>query len=242
MRALGLCEAVLCLVLAATPAGAPPPGVILDKAGKALRYPGRTWTLLGVDHVDSWDARTGWNRSRSVSPDESGALKHAVAGFNAIAGLRLKLEYAETGDPGFSLKDQWKNKDRLVVYWGQDAAEGALGKPFKWRDGSYITGCSTVVKDPAGRFDYLRAAGVPPGGEIAGGMMYMVEFSTHIRGLYKCKADGPYYVTLHELGHCLGLSHDTPAPSIMHGTCGTSYMPNDVAALRYLYGDPVAGR
>lgn len=214
-----------------------PDGLVQDAAGALLKVVEERWTVLVATSVYSWTKEKGWAPSWSLGDSERAAIRHAVEEFNNIPGLALKLEYKETNDPAVTLENPWSNRDKLVVYWAEDAEKGGLGPPFQWRGKSYITGCSTVLRDPKGRFTYQANEENPAGAVIGGGMIFMVEFTQRLRGLFKCKEDGPFYVALHEIGHCLGLGHRTPAPSIMFGTCGTAYLPNDIQNFRRLYGN-----
>ncbi len=210
-------------------------GLIQDAGGALLKIPEARRTVLVAGRVFGWDKERGWGPKGPLGDAERAAVRRAVEEFNKLE-LSLKLDYAESDDAGLSLANLWRNRDKLVVYWAEDAPEGGLGRPYQWRGGSYITGCSTVIRDRDGRHSYRSNAQVPEGAEIAGGMMFMVELTPRLRTQFKCKEDGPVYVALHELGHCLGLGHRTPAPSIMHGTCGTAYLPNDADNFRRLYG------
>lgn len=94
-----------------------------------------------------------------------------------------------------------------------------------------------VVRDPAGRYAYYNARrAFPAGSVLGGGMLFLREFASRLDPRARCKENGPFYGLLHELGHALGLGHRTPAPAVMHGTCATSYLANDIKNFRRLYG------
>lgn len=214
------------VVLAASAAPAAPAA----PAPPALRY-----TVRNLTDVMAWSAAGGWRVLRPISDSERATVRRAVEEFNRLAGLRLKLDYAEDDAQEARLRSEGAQQGRVEVSWAEDAPQGGLPPPYMWRGKSYVTLGSASMKKAEG----LPAAappGAPPGQASAGGKVWLIEFSDRIRGLYKCKADGPVYVTLHELGHALGLGHDTPAPSIMHGTCGTAFFPNDLAGFRYAFG------
>lgn len=199
-------------------------------AAPALRY-----TVRNLRDVMAWSAAGGWRVLRPISESERAAVRRAVAEFNRLDGLRLKLDYAEDDAQEARLRSEAAQQGRVEVSWAEDASQGGLPPPYMWRGKSYVTLGSARMEKAEG----LPAAAPPgarPGQASAGGKVWLIEFSDRIRGLYKCKADGPVYVTLHELGHALGLGHDTPAPSIMHGTCGTAFFPNDLAGFRYAFG------
>lgn len=229
------------------PGSGPPPGTIVDEGGNAIRYRGKRWTVETSGFVESWEPGEGWRRTHEINTLQKSSLEHAIAEFNKIPGLDLSLTLSIDPDPGVSLNNVWKNKDRFIVYVARDGLRGTFPQksPYHWREtasgeGSYVGGCSIIVKNEKGAYNYWRndlSAGV----EIAGGALFSTEYTQRLLGLTKCdKSIATYYGMLHELGHCLGLGHATPAPSIMKGTCGKSYYPNDIFNFQYLYKN--AGR
>lgn len=206
-------------------------------AEKALAPAGQErWTVVDSLYVESWDKERGWYRVRSTSRLERDTVRRAVDEFNRLEGLGLKLDYTESDGPEASLNSRARAPGRIMVKWADDAAKGTLPSPYFWRGKSYVTmGGADLAPADAESLGEPRP-GVNKGKRSRGGTLYMVAFSERIQGLYKCKEDGPIYVTLHELGHVLGLGHATPAPSIMHGTCGTAYLPNDLAGFKYSFG------
>ncbi|MBI4389611.1 MAG: DUF4124 domain-containing protein [Nitrospinae bacterium] len=224
------------------PGSGPPPGTIVDQGGNAIRYRGKQWTVEISGFVESWEPGKEWRRTHEISALQKSSLEHAIAEFNKIPGLDLSLALSINPDPGISLNTVWKNKDRFIVYVAMDGLQGTFPRkgPYRWRgtasgDGSYVGGCSIIVRNEKGAYNYWRndlSAGV----EIAGGMLFSTEYTERLLGLTKCgKSIATYYGMLHELGHCLGLGHATPGPSIMKGTCGKSYYPNDIFNFKYLY-------
>jgi hypothetical protein len=215
---------------------APAPSAAAETAPGAASADSLRWTVRNSLKVLGWTKEGGWRVLRPTSDSERATVRRAVEEFNRLKGLRLKLEYAEDGSEEALLKRNGQPEGDIGVGWYEDAPAGGLPPPHMYRGKSYVTLGSAKMR----KAEDLPAAappGAPPKQASAGGQVWLIEFSDRIRGLYKCKADGPVYVTLHELGHALGLGHATPAPSIMHGTCGTSYYPNDLAAFRYAFGD-----
>lgn len=192
------------------------------------------WTVRNLLVVNAWTEGIGWRALRAVSDSERATVRRAVEEFNRLEGLRLKLDYVEEDAEEALLQHQGAQDGRIEITWAEDAKAGGLPPPYMWRDKSYVTlGAARMAK--AEGLSETAPPGTLAGQASSGGKVWLIEFSERIRGLYKCKADGPLYVTLHELGHALGLGHDTPAPSIMHGTCGTAYFPNDLAGFRYYF-------
>ncbi len=214
------------------------PGTRSDLAGGALRYHGKTWTIVNTLHSYAWSRDQGWTLAGPVGEDKKKALRNVVEAFNRIPDLGLKLEYAETDDPAVVLPRWREHRDKFVVYWAEDAEEGGLNRPFSWHPGRGYKGGTTVfVQNEAGKFVSERAATVPAGPlKIAGAAIFARERIKNPSDLKRCKTDAPYYAFLHEVGHALGLGHATPGPSIMKGTCGMEYLPPDIRNIRRLYG------
>lgn len=215
-----------------------PPGARTDRAGGLLRHPGEEWTILNSLSVWSWNREEGWKRVGTVGEDKKKAVRNAVEAFNRVPGLRLKLKYEETGDPGVSIERYQERRDQFVIYWALDAGEGGLTRPFSWHPKSgYKGGTSVFVKNAAGEFVSERTED-PAGGplSIAGAAIFAREGIKAPTDLARCKTDAPYFAFLHEVGHALGLGHATPGPSIMRGSCGMEYLPKDLELFRRLYG------
>jgi hypothetical protein len=235
--------ALLGIALAALPisllgAQEVPPGLRSDRAGGLLRYAGEEWVIVNTVRSYYWSGPDGWKPAGPVGEDKKAAIRNAVDKFNAIPGLRLKLRYEESDDPGLFIGTFRRHRDRFVIYWAEDAGPGGLPKPFSWHpNGGYKGGTVVFAKDRHGRLVSLESTAAVEGPlVIAGAAIFARERILHASDLNRCKTDAPYYAFLHEIGHGLGLGHATPAPSIMAGTCGDSYLPNDVANLRRLYG------
>lgn len=214
----------------------PPPGVLLDQAGVGLAFQEREVTVYNVTQLFAYDKlNSRWKSVGAVGRAESDSLKHAIAEFNKIPGLRLKLRYAEAGGSTFSLNHVRRHMDKIVVYWAEDAKKGDLISPYSWRTDHYIGGARAMARLPNGKYGHAKQKR-EAGTVLSGGAIFMVEYPKTGHGHFKCKGDGPEYCMMHELGHILGLGHKTPKPSIMHGTCGTSFFPADIAGFKYLYG------
>lgn len=219
-----------------TPKDPAPPGILADRDGVAVRARSGAWTVHNVVEQFRWNAKSKtWSRKGRLGKHERDAVNNAVTAFNMTRGLNVRLKVEETLDPSYAIGDAWKNRERLVIYWAEDEKPGALPPPYRVRDGANFGGCSVVVKNPDGSYAYAVDRKVEPGAEIVGAALFMVEFSRRVRKSFKCEGKAERYELLHQLGHCLGLGHDTPSPSVMGGTCGEDYYPNDVENFRYLY-------
>ncbi|MBI5241913.1 MAG: hypothetical protein HY926_15680 [Elusimicrobia bacterium] len=215
-----------------------PPGLQSDRAGGLLRYGGEEWVVVNTLRSYSWSAAGGWQPAGPVREANKAAIRNAVEKFNAVPGLRLRLRYEESDDPELFVGNFRRHQDRFVIYWAEDAEEGGLAKPFSWHPKrGYKGGTLTFIKDRRGRRVSLKSKDSPEGPlAITGAAIFARERIRHATDLARCKTDAPYYAFLHEIGHALGMGHATPGPSIMRGTCGESYLPNDIANLRSLYG------
>jgi hypothetical protein len=213
-----------------------PPGILAGRDGVAVGTLPGLWTVHNVAVPFKWDKkRSAWKRKGKLGKRERAAVEDAVEAFNMTRDLRIRLKLDETDSADFSIDKPWKNRDKFVIYWAKDAKPGQLPKPFRERDGANAGGCSVVVRNPDGSHAYAVDGRIQPGAKIVGAALFMVEFSRRVRARFKCKGRGYRYELLHQIGHCLGLGHKTPAPSVMSGTCGEDYYPNDIENFRYLY-------
>ena len=213
-----------------------PPGILADRDGVAVRARSGLWTLHNVVDTFRWESKKkAWRRKGRLGKTERDAVANAVTAFNMTRNLNLQLKIEDTTDPAYSIGNPWENRNKLVVYWAKDASVGELPPPYRERNGANFGGCSVVVKNPDGSYAYAVDRKIEPGAEIVGAALFMVEFSRRVRKSFACEGKAQRYEMLHQLGHCLGLGHGTPTPSIMGGTCGEDYYPNDVENFRTLY-------
>lgn len=216
-------------------AAAVPPGCRSDGAGGLLRYGGREWTIVTGVFSSVWDpAAKRWNRGGPVSDNNLLAVRSAVEQFNRIPGLGLKLRYRETADPAFAIANLKDHLEEFVVFWADDAAtKEGLPRPFAWSPKGHKGGTSFRYRGPDGRVS-ARMSGKGPF-MLVGAAIFARERMIK-PGVSRCDREIPYYAFLHEIGHGLGLSHTSPAPSVMRGTCANTYLPIDVANFQRLYG------
>jgi len=213
------------------------PGVLADREGVAVIPRLGKWTVHNVVGRFKWDKKKKtWVQKGRVGKEEREAVRNAIESFNMTRDLDISLDLKESEDASYTLNDVWKHRNRFVVYWAKDAKPGTLPKPYRVREGSNAGGCSVVVKNKDGSYSYGLDKRMEPGARIVGAALFMVEFSRRVKKSFKCPNNGERYELLHQIGHCLGLGHKTPSPSIMGGTCGEDYYPNDILNYKELYG------
>ncbi len=214
-----------------------PPGILSDIEGVAVLPRTGEWTVHNTLGRFKWDKKKKtWTLKGRIGKMERDAARNAVEAFNMTRDLGVSLKIKNTEDAKFDLNKVWDNRNRFVIYWAKDAKPGTLPKPYRVRDGVNAGGCSIIVKNPDGSYSYGIDGRIQPGAQIVGAALFMVEYSRKVRKSFKCPKAGHRYELLHQLGHCVGLGHGTPTPSVMGGTCGEDYYPNDVLNFRKLYG------
>ncbi|PCI38353.1 MAG: hypothetical protein COB53_04885 [Elusimicrobia bacterium] len=214
-----------------------PPGILSDREGVAVKPRTGKWVVHNVVGQFKWDKKENkWIQKGRIKKRERDAVENAIEVFNMTRDLDTTLIYKESEDTTYDLNKIWKNRNRFVVYWAKDSKRGSLPKPYRVRNGANAGGCSIIVQNPDGSYAYGVDGRIEPGAKIAGAAMFMVEFSRRVRKSFKCPKAGHRYEFLHQLGHCLGLGHKTPNPSVMGGTCGEDYYPNDILNIQTLYG------
>ena len=190
-----------------------------------------TLTIEAAAFVETRGPDKKWVPLRPVRESSKAALRRAVEAFNAVDGLRLKLEFAEASDSGSSLASAGAaNKaGRFIAHW----ADFPGGEPKKT---PYSIGCFPYYRQKDGRIvtwcDPRRGAGET----IGGAYLQLMELQDPKAPAYPCGPDTETVYALRYLGECLGLEFNKDPASIMGGACRTSLPPPDIEALRRLYG------
>jgi Matrixin len=232
---------VIALLLATGPAQA----YVLTRTGSCT--PGARWsTSLPVKVKLLADSFTAYATANDIpAPVTAGSrliddIKAVIAEYNAVPGSALKLEYAAgiSGDDDLDPYPQDSfDPQTIVIGFSTGAADSSESAPA-WTP-SYPEGACTITRAHVFfKRDALWTFGPPASTDVTTGKKF--------DGGYAFRA-----VLLHEMGHAVGLAHETDAYAVMdHGTKAWTrgagevpqmeLLPDDSLGLLKLYGGGAA--